>query len=576
MKISTAIVATAAWIALPINANAQTIFAAPSGSGLACTSERPCSLIGARDRVRTMNAAMKSDITVSLASGVYRLQNTFVLTPRDSGTNGFDVVYKAGGPGTTVISGGRAVTGWVLGKDGIARARLPKGLRFRQVYVGDIRAVRARTPNTGVSTDLNWNRDEMTVTFGTPVYHMASLDGVELVASRHWQQHRLRLSSVIRDASGKQTVTLDPVQAYVSFNAMGDTIGENQAYYLENAREFLDSPGEWFHERETNTLLYRPLPHQRINDVVVPVLQTLALLQGGPDRPVHNLRFENLSFEHAGWNAPSDEGFVQVQATWRATLDGFGYMPGAVEVRGIGANHIKFTGNKFSHLGADGLSFYKATHDNTIIGNTLSDISGQGIAIDADPSRFDFTGPGSRDFIITDNVVSNVGVDYTGSVGIFAGYVANARIEHNELFDLPYTGISVGWGWTPQDNPSRNNVIRANDIHDVMKDHDDGAAIYLLSKQPGTVISENYIHAIRRAAHVGSYPVAAIYLDNGASQIVVRDNTIVDVPKRFNQNFGNDPARGIYPAQGNSIIENDLIDQKVISDAGPRNKKSLP
>ncbi len=71
------------------------------------------------------------------------------------------------------------------------------------------------------------------------------------------------------------------------------------------------------------------------------------------------------------------------------------------------------------------------------------------------------------DNAITDNYVHNVGVEYTGAVGIWGGYSRKTTISHNEVGDLPYSGISFGWGgWhtnatTPFTNPNvmADNVI---------------------------------------------------------------------------------------------------------------------
>src|SRR6201999_1287313 len=104
-------------------------------------------------------------------------------------------------------------------------------------------------------------------------------------------------------------------------------------------------------------------------------------------------------------------------------------------------------------------------------------------------------------------------------------------------------------GWTAAANPSADNIIRANDIHDVMKQHDDGAAIYLLSRQPGTIVADNYVHNVRRADSAGDYAVAGVYLDNGASGITIRDNVIEDVTERIHSNLEDRPAAGAAPAR---------------------------
>ncbi|MGH8020125.1 MAG: hypothetical protein ACREIA_17965 [Opitutaceae bacterium] len=105
-----------------------------------------------------------------------------------------------------------------------------------------------------------------------------------------------------------------------------------------------------------------------------------------------------------------------------------------------------------------------------------------------------------------------------------AGYVRDLVIEHNEVFDLPYTGISLGWGWTRSPNAMRRNIVRANHIHDVSRRMYDTAGIYTLSAQPGTLIVENAIESITLSPWVEKPHWGYIYLDEGSAFMTVRDN----------------------------------------------------
>ena len=60
------------------------------------------------------------------------------------------------------------------------------------------------------------------------------------------------------------------------------------------------------------------------------------------------------------------------------------------------------------------------------------------------------------------------------------GYARGIKIEHNEVSDCSYTGISVGWGWTKMTNALRDNFIHANRVHHVATRLSDTAGIYTL------------------------------------------------------------------------------------------------
>ena len=123
-----------------------------------------------------------------------------------------------------------------------------------------------------------------------------------------------------------------------------------------------------------------------------------------------------------------------------------------------------------------------------------------------------------------------------------------------------YSGISVGWGWDDVDSALRNNVVRYNDVQRVMNLMADGGGIYTLSKQPGTLIAENYVHDIARTSVHGDYPMGGIYLDEGSNLITVRDNVLQntdDVPVHQNANGPN-----------NTFINNNGFSTTVIANAG--------
>lgn len=126
-----------------------TLYASPDGNGTKCTVDEPCSLYGARDKVRTINADMTGDIVVYLSDGTYALPSTFELEEnnaiRDSGTNGYDVIYTAVPGANPVISGGMLVTGWELHDPDkeIYRASVDRNIQTRQFYVNGVRAKRA-------------------------------------------------------------------------------------------------------------------------------------------------------------------------------------------------------------------------------------------------------------------------------------------------------------------------------------------------------------------------------------------------------------------------------------------------
>jgi hypothetical protein len=126
---------------------------------------------------------------------------------------------------------------------------------------------------------------------------------------------------------------------------------------------------------------------------------------------------------------------------------------------------------------------------------------------------------------IINNLVTDVTNEDWGCVGIGAGYVKGINIEHNEINEVSYTGINVGWGWTKAVNAMSNNRVFANKVHHYAKHMYDVAGVYTLSAQPGTLISDNYVDSIYKAPYAHD-PVHWFYLycDEGSSYITVKNN----------------------------------------------------
>ena len=549
-----------------------------SGNGLGTGDQPLATLEDARDAVRKQIAkGLYSDVRVVIHGGTYNLSDALVLGPSDGGTTNHTVTYAAAPGETVILSGGRRITAWVpTGDRGLWRAQAGDQV-FRQLYVNGQRAIRARTPNrtndanTGPFSRLvSWGKADLVVK-AADLAGMKSFDGVEVVVNSHWHHKRLRIDSVKVEGD---LATITPKAPERAADFYGHFANGGDPFYLENAMEFLDTPGEWFLDSRAQVVYYLPRPGEDMKtaEVVVPVVETLLRIQGTAEAPVTNLRFEGIRFEHSTWLAPSREGLVDNQSM--VEEGGWGWLngpastrpnPGAVELRH--ARGITLQGCTFQHLGCHGIVLSAPTAHSRIAGNTFADISAGAIVVNPTTER---DGAPSDHDAITDNTITRCGQDYTSACGIIATYAAFLTIEHNELFDLPYTGVSIGWGWgaTPNTKSLRDNYVRFNHIHHVMQCHDDGAGIYTLERQDGTVISENYVHDIGKSPWAGDYVNAGIYFDNGSSFITGERNVVENV---LDDNFVKVQDQPKADTTHDlTLRDNGIHDHRIKERAGPR------
>jgi len=278
------------------------------------TQSRPFgSIARARDEVRTVNGDMTGDIVVYLHGGTYRIDDTIVFGAHDSGTSGYRVIYKAFPGENPVISGGRSIGGWQEQEEGLFKARA-RGETFRQLYVNGKRAVRARRPGKGEYCHIRrWDAEKQAIIVNSSdLPKDPQAKGLEMVVMMVWAEAYMRVASVEIDGEEAYVTPAEPERSVV-FPRPFPMKWENQPYYFENSREFLDCEQHWYHDTAAGELWYRPWPGEDMAaaEVIAPMIETLIRIEGTLDHPVHHLRFEGLTFEHSTWVQPSREGRQQ-------------------------------------------------------------------------------------------------------------------------------------------------------------------------------------------------------------------------------------------------------------------------
>ncbi|HVK21722.1 MAG TPA: discoidin domain-containing protein [Actinokineospora sp.] len=153
------------------------------------------------------------------------------------------------------------------------------------------------------------------------------------------------------------------------------------------------------------------------------------------------------------------------------------------------------------------------------------------------------------DLLTADNTINNnwvhaTGAEYTGSVGIDVAHARGTSVTHNQVNDLPYTGISLGWGgWHSNGsfentNPTltADNLIANNLIFRTMMVRHDGGPIYT---NGGMGRSLNHGLTVRDNIAFGNgHTNFAYYGDEGARFVRYIDNVQYADPGRFNGGCG--------------------------------------
>ena len=293
----------------------RTFHASPAGSDEnPGTKAKPFrSMAGARDAVRKIHADMTGDIVVLLRGGTYAIKEAILFEAGDSGTNGHNIVYKAYPGETAVISGGRPITGWTQDDGGRWKATTDID-SFRQLYVNGVRAVRARGE---IPPDIALHGQDGYRTTNAGMANWRNPCDIEFCYHVVWTHSRCKVAGIVREGDGAVITMLQP---HFTMARTKEGVQVKLPSYIENAFELLDEPGEWYLDRAADTLYHIPRPGEDMAtaEVIAPAVEKLVELQGTPDRPVHHIVFEGLTFADATWLRPSEIGHADVQANFLA------------------------------------------------------------------------------------------------------------------------------------------------------------------------------------------------------------------------------------------------------------------
>ena len=519
----------------------------------------------AREWRRTEDNRIQGGITIYMEGGTYAFHEPVFIRPEDSGTKESPTIIRSVGDEKVILSGGISINGWK--KQGKVWVFNGRPLDFRQLWVNGKKAVRARDVEDFEKMNRICSVDEKNEILYVPAVSIRRLIDnkgnlkakyAEMVLHQMWCVANLRIRSV--EVQGDSAaIRFHQPESRIQFEhpwprPMVTTDGHNSAFYLTNARELQDVPGEWYHDIDARKVYYYPREGEKMQEaeVIVPAVETLVQVEGTLDRPVCHIRFEKITFSYTTWMRPSEKGHVPLQAGMYLTdgyridpkmqrnylnhpLDNQGWLGRpAAAVRVVAARQIDFERCRFEHLGSTGLDYEEAVQGGVVRGCLFRDIAGNGLLVGSfSPAAHETHlpyDPADRREVCTQQQINNcyfteIGNEDWGCLAIAAGYVGDINIEHNEISEVPYSGISLGWGWTQTVNCMRNNRVHANLIHHYAKHMYDVAGIYTLGSQPKSYVTENCVHSIYKPGYVHD-PNHWFYLytDEGSSFITVRDN----------------------------------------------------
>ncbi len=475
-------------------------------------------------------------VVVQVRRGTYFLDKPLTFTPEDSGTEQSPTLFEAFPGEKPVLSGGRRITGFKPTAAGRWEVTLPEVARgdayFSQLYVNDARRQRPRLPESGyyfVAAEMapspeaaKKGHDRFRFREGDIRADWQNRDDVEVVAIHIWSASRMRIKSVDTAA---QTVAFTGTTRGLNYWA---AFRQNNRYLVENVKEALGKPGQWYLERKSGLLTYLPLPGETPDKatVIAPALPQLLRIDGDipGKRWVRQVHFKNLTFAHNAWNmSPEGNSYPQAEVN----------LPGAIQL--TGARNCVLEGCRVENVATYAVEIGPGSKQNRIENCELTEMGAGGIKIGETAYRDEDEAVASHN-IVRDCRIAHGGRIHPAGIGVWIGHAHHNTIEHNDIHDFYYSGISGGWSWGYGKSHAHHNVYARNHVHTLGQGVlSDMGGIYLLGVSPGTRVVGNVFHDVNSFDYGGW----GIYFDEGSTDVVAENNlTYRTKTGGFHQHYG--------------------------------------
>ncbi len=501
---------------------------------------------------------------VIVRAGTYYLPETLVFTPADNGTE-----YRAAKGETVVISGGRKLDlKWMPYRDGILQAKTPAGLAMDQLFVNGQRQPMARYPNydpnarqfNGSAADAI--APERVARWSNPAGGYIHAMHAALWGDMHWRILGKKSDGSLDYEGGWQNNRPSPMHKRFRF--------------VENIREELDAPGEWFHDAPNATLYFFPPTGVDLPAATVEVvrLRRLVEFQGTKEHPVKGITLRGLTFRHAA-RTFMDNREPLLRSDWTV------YRGGAVVLNG--AENVAIEDCDFDQLGGNAIFVNNYNRRGTVRECLIRESGANGIAFVGDPKAvrsalfnygapFDYAkldrtpGPNGDNFpadcLVEDCLITRSGRFEKQTAPVQISMSQNITVRHCSIYDVPRAGINIGdgcWG---------GHIIEDCDIFDTVLETGDHGSFNSWGR-------DRYWHpdvrrVDRQAAADPALPFLDmvkptilrhnrwrcdhgwdIDLDDGSSRYIICDNLLLHGGLKMREGYGR-------VATNNVIINNSL------------------
>jgi hypothetical protein len=565
------------------------------------TKDKPFATFSkAKQTVRALIKTTNDPIIVYVREGTYYLRNPLIFGPEDSGTSEAPISYIAYENELVTISGGiNLQCDWKSYKNGIMMCNIPEvkngSIEFSQLFANGKRQHLARFPNydnsvpgqtgyilpkgtippgakdpsPGRNIDMTFNNPQQRGiiynkdTFSQNSWAKPPEAVIHIYQAPHWGNLQWTVKEI------------DYENQYIWFGIGGHQIGakwtqgpirvnQSSQFFIENVFEELDTPGEWYLDKEKGILYYIPEKNLNLNNVLieVPLLQQLIQFRGSQYNPVQNISFEGFRVTHTT-STFMEQYWVPSGSDWSIHRGGTLFFEGTRDCAikecwfdAVGGNAV-FMNNYNRNNTVSGCKFTEAGESAICFVGTLEFTNGTHLAFPYECQA-------------TNNLIHDCGVFGKQVAGVYISRAKRIVAAHNLIYNMPRAGICIGdgtWGGHVVEFNHVYNCIRETWDHGPFNSwgregywcltHAHGEDEYKYPHPAGrvkvwamepTIIRNNYWHG--NVGYDGGYR-QGIDMDDGTSNYHIYNNVCKDMAISIRE--------GAYRTVENNIIINPVV-----------------
>lgn len=444
--------------------NGQVIYVSTRGNDKWNGSEKKpvASLVRAQELARAYGR--DTSVEIVFEDGIYYLPGTVQFTGQDSKDYPATVTLRARHEGKAVISGGQQIRlDWKQEAGNIYVASVPAGMDIDQLYVAGLRQLMARFPNAQPGKQRNvydtWVLDhqaqpnpemdplqpERIALWKNPEGGYVHAMHTALWGDMHWEIKGKNEDGTLQLEGGWQN---------------NRPSGMHPLYrFVENIKEELDVPGEWYYDRSESKLYYMPLPEIDLDEAKVEIVRLKHLIEfnGTKENPVRGIHLQGLTFKHTARTFMENKEQL-LRSDWTM------YRGGAIVFNG--AEECSVENCEFDHLGGNTIFVNNYNRYLTVRGCYIHHSGANGIVFVGDPDMvrsplfrygnqnyetMDMT-PGPlgdnypQDCWVDDCLITMTGRDEKQTAPVQISMSQRIRVSHCSIYDVPRAGININEG----------------------------------------------------------------------------------------------------------------------------------